>query len=142
MLLQLRKCDFGIIYNEVKYDFTEYVDGVTIEDTESKHLVRGRTGVSKKGLIYSESLHTPKRISVSLVGLRKDFFPVFRKIYAEEDRVEVYCIDRKTGNNRVFKDAVLTQEPEQLTMTDGAEEMNLTLVFESFAVENGEDNDD
>lgn len=143
MILQLRKCDLGLSINGVKYDFTPYVSGVTLEQTQAKHLTRGATGQHKKGFVYTEGLKDPNKIAIVLTGLPAYFFPLLRRHYQEETRMDCYVIDRKTGQARYYKNAIITQEPAQLTMGEGTEELDITLNLEAYETENtGEEDED
>ncbi|WP_424244947.1 hypothetical protein Dip510_000054 [Elusimicrobium posterum] len=135
MILQLRKCDLGFTYNGQSYDFTNEVDSVTIDDPQATHLTRGGSARNTKGLIYTEGAKSPKVVTVTLVNIDAAYSKLFKTIREEEDRLEIYCIDRKTGSKRIFKDCILQKDPLQLSMSEGAEELNISLVFETFKID-------
>ncbi|MGB2579416.1 hypothetical protein AAIR98_001335 [Elusimicrobium simillimum] len=135
MILQLRKCDIGFTHNSQAYDFTDQVESVTIEDSEAKHLTRGASARNTKGIVYTEGSKSPKVVTIVLVNMAPEYASLFKTIREEEDRLEIYCIDRKTGAKRMFKDCILQKAPTQLNMAEGAEELNISLVFETFKIE-------
>ncbi len=49
-----------------------------------------------------------------------------------QTRLDVYCIDRTDGSSKMGKNAVLCNKPQQLTIADSAESMNVSLMFETF----------
>lgn len=132
--LQSRKCDFGYTYNGQSYDFTDQVDSVTVESPEKKHLTRGANGRNTRGLIYTEGRKDPMRVTVVFVGLHKAHANLFKEMYDEDERVEAYCIDRKTGQKRIFKECIISEKPIQTTMSEGAEELNVQVIFETYNV--------
>lgn len=134
-LIQLRKADVSFNYNGPRYDLTKYVDGVTIEDPETKHLTRGGSGKNKKGLSYGEGTKDPKKITIDFVGFPVAYLKLIRQIWEKEDRIDVSCIDRKTGDSRVFKEALVVNNIRQLTMKDGVEEANFQLLLETFDID-------
>ena len=128
------QCDFGIKYNGVSYDF-EHVDGLQIEDPETTRLVRGSNAFNKVGLVYTEGTKEPKRLTATIIGLSASLHALLMTIYESKARCEFYCIDRVDGSSKVGKDAILTQKPMQLNVDETPESMNVTLVFETFNLE-------
>lgn len=131
--LKLYNCDFGVTYNGVNYDFT-HVDSLVIEDPERTRLVRGANAGNKLGLVYKEGLKEAKTVTVTLVDVPKEIHELLKTIFAEEARVDVYCVDRTTGSSKIGKNAVLSQEPKQLSLDDTAESMSVALIFETFDI--------
>jgi hypothetical protein len=126
-------CDFGFTLNGVNYDFT-HVDNMTIEDPERTRLVRGANANNKTGLVYREGVKDAKTITVTVMGLTADLFNLLKGAYADQSRMDCYCIARSDGSSKIAKNAVLSQEPKQLTIDDSAESMNVALIFESFDI--------
>ena len=56
-------------------------------------------------------------------------------MYQNEERTNFIIIDRKTGRKAVFRDAIFSKRPHQEQMSEGAEELNISLVLKSFNVE-------
>lgn len=134
MIFKMYNCDFGIKYNGVSYDF-DHVDGLTIEDPEMTKLVRGANAANKVGLVYTEGSKDPKRLTVTLVGISAAMHSLLLGIYNSKERCEFYCIDRQDGSSKIGKDAILSQKPMQLTVDQSPESMNVSLLFETFNLE-------
>lgn len=131
MIFKLYNCDFGIKYNDVNYDFT-HVDNMTIEDPETTKLVRGSNAKNKTGLVYTEGTKEPKKITVTLMGVSAAIHDLLTSIYQAKGRCECYCVDRTDGSSKIAKQAVLCMQPQQLSVAEGVESMNVVLTFESF----------
>jgi hypothetical protein len=133
MIFKLYDCDFGITLNGVNYDF-EHVDGLTLEDPERTRLVRGGNAGNKLGLAYREGTKEAKTVTVTIIGMPFALYPLMKKAYEDKTRVDCYCISRVDGSSKIAKNAILSQEPQQLTVDESAESMNTALVFESYDV--------
>lgn len=133
MIFKLYDCDFGITLNGVNYDF-EHVENLQIEDPERTRLIRGGNGGNKTGLSYKEGLKEAKTITCTVIGIDKALHDLLKAAYLAQTRVDCYCVARSDGSSKIAKQAVLSQEPQQLSLDDSAESMNTSLVFESFDV--------
>lgn len=133
MIFKMYDCDFGIKYNGVNYDF-EHVQDLQIEDPENTRLVRGANAGNKLGLVYKEGIKDPKRITVTIMNMSAALKAVLDSAYENKDRLDVFCINRNDGSSKMAKNAVLSQQPQQLTIDDSPESMNVALVFESFDI--------
>lgn len=133
MIFKLYDCDLGVTLNGVNYDF-EHVDNLTLEDPERTRLVRGGNAGNKLGLIYKEGIKEAKTITVTVLGMPVELHNLLKQAYAERTRLDVFCISRLDGSSKIAKNAVLSQEPKQLTLDESAESMNTALVFESYDV--------
>lgn len=131
MIFKLYDCDVGIKYNGVSYSFI-HVNEVTIEDPENTKLTRGANGANKMGLVYREGIKDPKRISCTIMEMSIELKGVLDQAYQNRDRLDFYAISRSDGSSKMAKNAVLCQQPQQLTLDDSAESMNVALAFESF----------
>lgn len=131
MIFKMYDCDFGIKYNGVNYDF-EHVQDLQIEDPENTRLVRGANAGNKLGLVYKEGIKDPKRVTVTIMNMSAELKAVLDQAYDNKDRLDVYCINRLDGSSKIAKNAVLSQQPQQLTVDESPESMNVALAFESF----------
>jgi predicted transcriptional regulator len=131
MIFKIYDCDFGIKYNGVNYDFTE-VNNLTIEDPETTKLIRGANAGNKTGLVYKEGIKEPKRWSVTIMNMTADLKAVLDQAYQNKDRLDAYCISRVDGSSKMAKNAILSQQPQQLTIDETPDSMNVALVFETF----------
>lgn len=131
MIFKIYDCDFGIKLNGVSYDFT-HVQNLQIEDPESTKLVRGANAGNKLGLIYKEGIKEPKKITVTIAGMSAELKAVLDQAYADQTRLDVYAISRTDGSSKMAKNSVLSQQPQQLTLDDTPDSLNVGLAFESF----------
>jgi hypothetical protein len=131
MIFKMYNCDLGIKYGGVTYDF-DHVEGLTIEDPTTTKLIRGANAKNKTGLVYTEGIKEPKKLTVTLIGMSADFLALFTTIYESKARCEVYCIDRTSGSSKIAKQAVLSNQPMQLKVDDNPDSMNIELVFQTF----------
>lgn len=136
MIFKPYECDFGIKYNGISYDF-EHVNSLVIDDPERNRLTRGTNAKDKIGLPFKDGLKEPKKWTAEIMNMSADLKAVFETLYATQDRIDVYCISRKDGSKKQASNAILSNQPQQLTLNDTAESMAVSLEFETFdSVEN------
>lgn len=133
MIFKLYDCDFGVTLNGVNYDF-EQVDGLQIEDPERTRLTRGANAGNKVGLVYKEGVKEPKTITLTVIGMPLELHNLLKEAYSKKTRLDCYCVSRVDGSSKIAKNAILSQEPQQLSLDESAESLNTSLVFESFDV--------
>lgn len=133
MIFKLYDCDVGIKINGVSYEFT-HVNQVTIENPENTRLVRGANAGNKLGLIYKEGIKEPSKVTCDIMEMSIELKAVLDTAYADKTRMDFFAISRADGSAKMAKNAVLCQNPQQLTLDDSAESMTVSLSFESFDV--------
>lgn len=133
-IFKIYDCDFGVTIRGVNYDF-DHVDSVTIEDPEQTLLTRGANAKNKMGISYKQGSKEPKTVTANVMAIPFELHDLLKEIHREEERLDFYCIARSDGSSKIAKNAVLSQEPVQLTIDETAESMNLTLVFSTFDIE-------
>lgn len=131
MIFKIYNCDFGMKLNGVNYDFTDVAE-LTIEDPEKNKLTRGSNGANKTGLAYREGTKEPKRWTLPILNMSADLKGVLDQCFVDQTRMEVYCIDRTDGSAKIAKQAILCNRPQQLSLNDTPESMNVSLEFETF----------
>lgn len=131
MIFKMYNCDFGITYKSVSYDF-EHVENVSIEDPEQTRLTRGANVKNKIGLVYTEGSKDPKRVTLTLLGVSAAINALLTTIYEAKDRCEFYVVDRVNGSSVLGKNAILCQQPRQLSIAESPDSMNVVLTFETF----------
>lgn len=131
MIFKLYDCDLGLKINGTKYEF-DHVQKFQVEDPETTKLVRGANASNKLGLVYVEGLKDPKKITVTIIGMTADLKQVLDNAYVGKTRVDVYAVARTDGSSKIYKNAVLSTQPQQLTLDDSPDSMNVDLIFESF----------
>lgn|SRR5678815_1145057 len=133
MIFKIYDCDFGFTLNGQNYDF-DHINGMQIEDPERTRLVRGGNAKNKTGLVYKEGIKDAKTITLTVIGMPADVHNLLKQAYADKTRMDCYCVSRADGSSKIAKNAILSQEPKQLSIDDSAESMNTALVFESFDI--------
>lgn len=126
------KTSYGFTRNSVSYDFLD-VDTVTLEIVEAKHLTRGANSKNKRGVVYKESSKTPSTATVSVLNLPGDIRDILTECYENEERINFYIVDEKTGKSITFADSIISQPPLEEQIGDG-DVYNMDLVFESFNI--------
>lgn len=132
-IFKIYDCDFGFTLAGVNYDF-EHVQNLQIEDPERTRLVRGGNAGNKLGLIYKEGIKDAKTITLTVIGINVDIYTLLKGAYDNRTRLDCYVVSRVDGSSKIAKNAILSQEPKQLSLDDSAESMNMALVFESFDI--------
>jgi hypothetical protein len=131
MIFKLYNCDFGIKTGGVTYEF-DHVAELQIEDPERNRLTRGSNAKNKVGLAYKDGLKDPKRWTLPILSMSAELKAVLDAAYDAQSRLEVYAIDRTDGSSKMAKNAILSNRPQQLTLDETAESMNVSLEFETF----------
>lgn len=133
MIFKIYDCDFGVTLNGVNYDF-DHVENLQIEDPERTRLIRGGNAGNKTGLVYKEGIKEAKTITLTVIGMPMELHALLKQAYSDKTRLDCYVVSRVDGSSKIAKNAILSQEPKQLTLDDSPESMNTALVFESFDV--------
>lgn len=131
MIFKIYNCDFGLKLNGTDYAF-EHVVEVQIEDPERNKLTRGANAGNKVGLAYKEGIRDPKRWTIPILNMSASLKGVLDSAFDDQTRLEVYCIDRNDGSSKMARNAVLSNRPQQLTIDESAESMQVSLEFETF----------
>lgn len=131
MIFKIYDCDFGFKLAGVNYDFPHVME-FQVEDPETTKLTRGANASNKIGISYKEGIKDPKRISVTVLGMTAEIKAVLDAAYAAQTRLDPYAVSRADGSSKIYKNAVLSTQPQQLSISDSADSMNVTLIFESF----------
>lgn len=137
MSFKLYDCEVGIkTASGVNYEF-DNVDEVTFEDPEFNRLTRGTNGKDKTGIVYKEGSKEPARATCPILGMSIALKAVLDEGFKKQQRFTFYAISKTTGSSKMLKEAILCQKPQQLTIGESAESLNVILTFESFdSVEN------
>ncbi len=131
MFFKIYNCDFGIKMNGVNYDFPEVAE-VTIEDPEKNKLTRGANAGNKTGLVYKEGMKDPKKWTIPILNMSVELKGALDSAFDDQERMDVYCVDRDTGSSKMARNAILCNRPQQLTLNDSPEMLNVSLEFETF----------
>lgn len=131
MIFRLYDCDVGIKLDGVAYEIPNVVE-VQIEDPERNRLTRGNNPNNKVGITYKDGIREPKRWTMPFMNMSADLKGVLDGAFTDQSRLEVYAISRKDGSSKMAKNAILSNRPQQLTLDDSQESMQVSLEFESF----------
>lgn len=131
MIFKLYDCDVGLKIAGVPYEFN-HVYQVTIEDPERNRLTRGNNAKNNDGLVYKDGLKDPKRWTMQIAGMTSDFKTLLEDCFKNQTRIECYAISRKDGSSKMAKKAILSNNPQQLSLDDTAESMQVAIEIESF----------
>ena len=133
MIFKLYDCDFGLTVRGVNYDFTD-IDSVTIEDPEAVELTRGANANNTEGLAYATGTKEPKTITLVIPAINTELLVLLQDAYSKKERIESYCVSRSDGSSKMIKKAILSQKPQQLTLDETSESMNVSIILKSFDV--------
>lgn len=131
MIFKIYNCDFGIKVNGTSYDF-EHVAQVTIEDPERNELTRGNNASNRTGVVYRSGLSEPKMWTIPILNMSAALKAVLDSCFEGQTRLDVFCIDRADGSSKMAKNAILCNRPQQLSIDDSAESMQVSLEFKTF----------
>lgn len=115
----------------VNYDY-EHVVELQIEDNERNRLTRGANASNKIGLAYKEGMRDPKRWTLPILNMTGALKGVLDNAYDTQKRIEVYAIDRASGSSKMARSAILSNKPQQLSLDDSPDSMNVSMEFETF----------
>src|ERR1044072_3039301 len=130
-MFKIYDCDFGFKLNGVDYLFPHVVE-LTIEDPEKNRLTRGANATDKIGISYKEGMKEPKKWTIPILAMTADMKSVLDGMFKDQSRVTVYCVSRTDGASKMAKNAVLCNQPQQLSVAEGVESLNVSLEFETF----------
>lgn len=130
-MLNITNCDVGFSISGTNYTF-QNIDVVAIEDPRKRHLIRGANSTSKKGLSYKEGHGNPFTATLTLKGISDAFRQLLEDNFNNDERLDFWVIDRKSGSNKMFKDANLQNVPQQLNISEGEDSLAVELVIETF----------
>ena len=131
MIFKHYNCDFGVKVGGVTYEFN-HVASLQIESSERNQLTRGGNAKDKIGLVYKDGLKEPDRWTIPILDMSAALKAVLDLAFKNQTRLDCYCIDRTDGSSKMAKNAVLSNKPQQLTLDESAESMEVSLEFVTF----------
>ena len=133
-IINIADADVGFTLNGTTYTF-ENCDSVTIEDPKRNHLIRGVSSTSKFGLSYQEGTASPYVITTTLKSIGIEYESLLKKAFEDKTRIDFWVIERKTGTNKTFKEAIVGNAPKQLNIGEGEDSLDIEFVVEGFSYE-------
>lgn len=131
MIFKLYDCDVGIKKGGVSYEIPHVVQ-VTVEDPRRNQLTRGVNDRNNVGIVYKDGLKEPVRFTIPFMSMSADLKEVLDGAFDNQERLDFYVISRKDGSSKMAKNAILSNKPQQLTLDDTAESMQVSLEFVTF----------
>lgn len=131
MVFKLYDCDIGIKIGGVNYQFT-HVASINIEDPRRNKLTRGANAGNLEGLVYQEGISEPVRWTIPIMNMSAALKEVLDGAFKNQTRLDVFCISRRDGSSKMAKNAIMSNQPQQLTLDETAESMQVALEFETF----------
>lgn len=131
MIFKPYECDIGIKVNSVAYEFQD-VMSLNVEDNERNRLTRGSNASNKTGLAYRDGLSEPKRWTMIIRGMTPEQKALFDSCFTGQTRVDAYYVSRIDGSSKMLKSAIISNRPQQLTLDETPESMDVTIEMESF----------
>lgn len=127
----LYDCDVGFKIDGVRYDF-DHVDSVQIENPEMTRLTRGANAGNKRGLVYKEGVKEPRKITTMIMGMSPELKARMDLAHDNQERIDFFCIARSDGSSKMGKECILCQKPEQLTLDESVESLNVQVIMETY----------
>lgn len=124
-------CDFGIKVGGVNYEF-DHVAELQVESSVRNRLTRGANAKNKVGLVYKDGLKDPDKWTLPILAMTPAIKAVLDSAYENQTRLDVYAIARSDGSSKMAKQAIMSNKPQQLTVDESAESLNVSLEFETF----------
>lgn len=133
-LLRIWSTEGGFAYNGTNYQFDDF-DSVSFTVGRSKHIMRGANSANKIGIDIETGNKTPDSCTVTILSMSADAFKLLNKCYNNNERIDLWFIDKANLGRVQYNNAKITMPVRQLNV--GEEETNLTvqLTVESFDVE-------
>lgn len=131
MIFQLFDCDIGLKLGGTNYQFG-HVEEVTIDDPEETTLTRGSNGTDTDGLAYTDGLNEPKTITIPTMNMPIELYNLLVAAHKNKTRMDFYAVSRRDGSRKSATSALLSKKPQQLTIGNSAESMQVQLVLKSF----------
>ena len=130
-IFKIYNLDFQLEAEGVSYEFNHVVE-LQIEDPERNQLTRGSNAKDKVGLAYKDGLREAKRWTLPVLDLTADLKALLDSLYDEQIRVTLSAVDRNDGSSKKAKNALLSNRPQQLSLDETADSMQVSLEFVTF----------
>lgn len=133
-MFKMYECDIGFKVEGITYQFTN-VSVVTFEDNERNRLTRGANATDEVGIAYKDGIKEAKRILPSILEMTAELKALFDRLFDDQTRFEFFCVSRKTGSSKMGKNCILSNRPQQLTLDETAESLEVAIEIETFKIE-------
>ncbi len=131
MTFKLYDCDIGFTIRGTDYRL-DHVDSVTVDDPETNELVRGANAGNKIGLSYKQGLKDAKTFTTSALAIPMALHNLLKEVFGSQERFDFWVISRSDGSSKMCRNAILGATPQQLTLDDSAESMQVSLIVKSY----------
>lgn len=127
---KLNQMDHSLTVRGVEYDLP-HVDSIVVEDPKQVMLTRGANGKNNVGVVFVEGVKDPYVITITTMDLPLTLFNLLLDVWKKEERIDYNGI-AADGSTKNAKQAILSTKPQQLTLDNTAEAMNVVLVLRTF----------
>lgn len=130
---QISQGDAGFSYNSANYTFAD-VDNINYTFSKKNRLTRGASGQNRIGIPYKEGVKTPETCEIKIVDCSVEIYNLLLSRFEDQGRINVWFVDRVSGEGYTFKNAVVRDKPRQTTIDENADSIGFILAIESFDV--------
>jgi hypothetical protein len=85
--------------------------------------------------MIAEGISEPDKITIPIMNVSSKIIELLNKIRNGQERIDAYVIDRKTGDNRFIKNAIISKRVRQLVISEGRDDLKIEVCLESFDVD-------
>lgn len=132
-MFQIWNCEGGFTYNGVNYKFKD-LDSVAYTFNLKKHLIRGANATNKVGIVSQEGGKTPDTAEYNVMDCSKEIYKLMLSLYEKNERIDVFFVDRNSGEHVIFKDAIIRDKPRQTNVGEDDTSHSFMFAVESFNV--------
>jgi len=133
MLFQISNGDAGFSLNGLNYTFKD-VDNITYTFAKKNNLTRGASGTNRVGITVKEGLKDADMCDIKIVDCSVAIYKLLLSSFEKQTRINVWFIDKKTGEGYTFKNSVITDKPRQGEIAEGIDAIHFMLKIKSFDV--------
>lgn len=132
-MLHIWECDGGFSYKGINYKFKD-LDSVAFTYNLKKHLIRGANATNKMGIVSQEGGKTPDTAEFNVIDCSKEIYKLMRTIFENNERIDAFFINRKTGEYIIFKNSIIRDMPRQTSVAEDDTSHSFMFAVESFDV--------
>ena len=130
---QISNGTIGFTYKDKNYTIADS-DTVSYTYSRKNHLTRGANGNNKVGISYKEGMKTPDAAEAKIVDCSVAIYNLLLKIFNDEERINFWFKDNKTGEGFTYKNSIVRDKPRQTSIGEAEDSIGFMLAVESFNV--------
>lgn len=132
-LFQVNQVDAGFSFNSITYTFSDF-DIINYTYNEKNSLTRGANGNNKVGIPYKEGLKTADIAEIKVKDCSVAIYNLLIPIWKNQDRINFWIVDKKTGEGYTYKNAIVTSKPRQTEVSETEDSISFMLSVQSYDV--------